>query len=259
MRTIRVQTPPNLAHRPVVSFDDEAFNSLIWQKGYKVLLEEARQCPCRSRESGSPLSACQNCRGFGFLFINPIETRAIISEIRKEPRYEEWSEESRGTIQATFMNANRLAEYDRVTFLEAVSKRSEALRVRSSGEEGKLFVFLTYYPTKIIDVFYFQSPSSPLVQLSAENYTIDTNPYVLLLDFKPPLNWNYTITVTYNCRPQYHVIDLPKETRVSNRTTRLGRVEDIQLPVHAVLRKAHMVLGIDDFEGGTQMIDNSYK
>ena len=257
--TIRTQTPPDLTGQPKASFSPVAFDALIFQQGYRVLHEEARICPCRSRESGSPLSTCQNCRGFGLVFINPVETRAIISGINKKTKYgEEWSEASIGTISTTLMNVNKLAENDRITFLEVVSKRSETLRVRNVG--GQKFVFLTYKPVEILDVFYFEGSTVPLVKVYEADYELsDSNEYVVMLNFVAPAEFNNTVVVTYNCNPGYHVIDLPHDLRAGTAINPSGQVVKIDLPVQAILRKAHLVLGLSDYEGGISILDNSYK
>lgn len=260
--TIRTQTSPNTIGQPVVNFDQDAFNTLIWQKGYEVLLEEARQCPCRSRASGSPLPTCYNCRGYGWLFINPIETRALISSINKRPRYGvEWSEESIGTISASFMHIDRVAEYDRVTFINATSKRSEVLPVRTA-DNGSKIVFLTYKAASILDVFYLESAEKALIKASSDEYALlEDNPYIVELDFEPPADWNEMITVTYVHYPQYHAIDLPHDIRASTVITPLGQVEKVDLPVQSILRKAHLVLGVSDYDAGVsgvELADNSY-
>lgn len=259
MTNIRTQAPPELAGQPKASFQSEAFDALLFQQGYRVQHEEARLCPCRSRESGSPLPTCQNCRGFGLVFINPIETRAIISSINKKSKYVEWSEEQIGTISATLMNIDKLTENDRITFLDVVSKRSETLNVRIV--EDQMFVFLTYKPVTILDVFYFVSPTLPLVKLTAgTDYVLSTdNEYVLLLNFTPPSGFNNTVVVTYNNNPSYMIIDLPHDLRASTIINQSGQLEKIDLPVQAILRKAHLCLTMGDYEGGVQTIDNSYK
>jgi hypothetical protein len=257
--TIRTQSPPPLAGQPKASFNNEAFDALLWQQGYSILLEEARQCPCQTRESGAARVDCQNCRGFGWNFLNPIKSRAIISNINKKGKYgTEWSEENKGTIMVSLMNVNRLAEMDRITFTEITSKRSETLRVRSV--DGRLFVFATYLPTEILDIFYFELSTLPLVKLSTSDYSIDeNNKYIVLLNFVPPSGFNNTVTITYLCAPSYHVIDIPHDSRSATVVNNNGQMESVNMPINAVLKKSHVVLGLNDYDGGIVTQDNSYK
>jgi hypothetical protein len=260
MTNIRTQTAPILAGAPKASFQADAFDALLWNQGYRVELEEARQCPCQSLESGTPLVTCQNCRACGWLFLNPITTKAVISNINKKTKYGvEWSEESIGTILVSLMNVDRLADMDRITFLDVVSKWSERRRVRTVN--GQQFVFLTYKPQEILDVFYLQNAQLPLIKLIVdEDYSLHpTNPYILNLNIAPIAGWNSTVTVTYMCNPQYHVIDLPHELRAGTIINQMGQIEKVDLPVNAVLKKSHLCLSLNDYDGGIQTLDNSYR
>lgn len=256
--TIRTKSSPNLISQPVVNFDKNSFDATLWNKGYNVLHEESRPCPCRSKNSGSPLPNCQNCRGFGWVFINPIRTKALVSNINKKQRYVEWSEETIGTISATLMNDDKLAEMDRITFLEVVSKRSEILKIRESSSQK--FVFLTYKPNEILDVFYFESSSTPLIKLTESQYGISSeNEYILLLNFTEPSGFNGVVTVGYLCNPSYIIIDLPHDLRASMIMNSMGQLEKIDLPINAILRKTHIMFGVNDYIGGIKTLDNSYK
>jgi hypothetical protein len=261
MTNIRT-SPPSLVGQPKISFIPEAFDAAIWNNGYRVVHEEARQCPCQSRESGSPRPECQNCRGFGLVFINPTETMAIISGINRKTKYgEEWSEVSMGTIACTLRNVNRLAENDRITFIDVFSKRSETLRVRTVDNQA--FVFLTYHPVELLDVFYFADPLLPLVKLTPGlDYELDPdNAYIMNCKFQQPDGFNNTVTVTYTYQAQYHVYDTPHDIRASQVLNNNGQQVSADLPIQAILRKAHIALSMNDRqgEGAVNLINNSYK
>jgi hypothetical protein len=257
--SIRTQSPPNLVGIPKASFIEGSFEALIWQQGYSILLEEARKCPCRSLDSGSPLANCQNCRGFGYIFINPIKTKAVISNVNRNTKYLEWSAENTGTIAASIANIDRLAEYDRITFTDVVSKRSEVIKVREVGEQS--FVFLNYKPLEVLDVFYLADPALPLVKLTKDSDYIlsTTNDYILLLNFVPSEGFNGMISVAYMCNSTYLVVDIPHDLRAGTVMNSNGQLEKIDLPVNAILRKADIVLGMNDFDGGIVTLSNSYK
>lgn len=257
--TIRTATPPSVISQPSATFDKTAFDVLLWNKGYDVMLEESRQCPCRTRESGAPLVTCQSCRGLGYVFINPITTKAIITNIRKSPKFMEWSEENVGTVLATFRDVDRVTEMDRVTFVNGTTKRSETLTARTV--EDQQFVFLTYGLKEVVDIFYFTGAGTALARLSESEYTLpDDNIYVIELNKTFPEGFNNVVTVTYLCAPQYLVIDVPKDVRTSTVVDNNGVGSRIEMPVNAVLRKSHIVWGQDDYGAtGVKTIDNSYK
>ena len=79
MGSIRTQTPPNLGNYPKVDiFRREDFNEALWENGYDVRLEEAVACPCKGTSADAKVT-CSNCLGTGWVFINPIRTRAFIN------------------------------------------------------------------------------------------------------------------------------------------------------------------------------------
>ena len=193
-----------------------------------------------------------------FVWIPPV-TRGIISNINKKGKYFEWGEENVGTIMVSLMNVNKLAEMDRITFTEIVSKRSEALRVRTV--DGQLFVFTVYKPVEILDIFYFESSTTPLVKLSTSDYSVSNeNPYVILLNFVPPDAFNNMISIAYSCAPTYHVLDILHDARAGTILDYVGQLDSVNLPINAIFRKAHLMLGMNDYDNsGVQTIDNSYK
>jgi hypothetical protein len=105
-----------------------------------------------------------------------------------------------------------------------------------------------------------ETPALPLVRLTAAvDYEISTgNEYILLLNFVPVTGFNNTVTVTYLSNAGYHVIDLPHDLRASTIINQMGQLEKVDMPIQAILRKAHIVLGMSDAEGGIVTLDNSY-
>lgn len=129
--SIRQSTPPNLIGQPDNKlFRKNDFDSLIWLKGYSVIIEQAIACPCRGK-SGSALPTCQNCLGLGWVFVNPVETKALITSINVNTKFKEWSPELTGTVQITVRDEDRLSFFDKVTFKTRTSILSEVKPVQT--------------------------------------------------------------------------------------------------------------------------------
>ena len=80
---IRTATRASQIGQPSVSFRNDDFAALIDSKGYTIIIEKAVRCPCE-REMGQALVSCQNCYGSGYIFINPLKTKAIASGINRD-------------------------------------------------------------------------------------------------------------------------------------------------------------------------------
>lgn len=262
----RIQTPPNLIAQPVVEFRKNDYEAAIWNKGYDIILESAVRCPCKS-ENNDNIPHCQNCLGTGWFFINPIKTKAILTGINKNTDYKDWSAEMIGTISVTTMDINKLSFMDRITLVNSIAglvqNRSiftETKRLRTFGENPK-FVFLSYEPKEILDVWIYRGSGYSLVKLDpSTDYNIKSdNGYVLefTYDFNTVSNFNGTISIRYEHELQYHILDLPHDVRNSSIKSNLGSLKQQLLPVNAIARKAHYVLNRDNYDANF-IINNSY-
>lgn len=68
---------------------------------------------------------------------------------------------------------------------------------------------------------------------------------------------NFTLSVRYYHKLQYHVIDIPHVIRNSYRKDKQGRDELQKLPINAIARLSHYVVDGQNF-AGDNIIDNSY-
>ena len=254
--------PPNLIGQPSVNLRKPDFEAVIYNKGYDVIIERAIACPCKSGD-GHPNIDCQNCRGVGWVFINPTSTRCILTSINKSTKYKEWSTELIGTVSVTTYFSQRLSYMDRITmmnnpYVTNTSILSEIKRLRIVGTQTP-FVFLSYKPMTVKEVYLYTAPDIPLLKLDPLtdfNINLD-NPYILDLTYVFPVDFNGSISVTYEHELQYHVIDIPHDVRNSFKVNNDGRDEQITLPINAIARKAFNVLDVSDY-GGLNLIDNSY-
>jgi len=261
-KSIRQDTPQNVIGQPTPFFDESAFDAAIWNKGYDIVIEKAIRCPCKDKQTTKNLSTCQNCRGLGWFFINPIETKGIITGINKDLKYKSFSPEFIGDISLTIRDNIRLAYMDRILFKNDYSILSEDKIVREFEESGsiKYFVFLSYEAETIESVWVFNGSANPLIKLTSSQYSINsTNGFALDLDydFTSITDFSGNIGVRYKHEVQHHVVELPHDLRRSFKIDNNGKEEKLQLPVNAICRVAHQVLDLANYDGDG-IIDNSY-
>lgn len=257
MANIRTQTPPNLIGAPKVNiFNKEDFNAALWENGYDVILEEAVACPCKGQSSDN-LVTCSNCLGTGWVFINPIRTKAFISSINRSTKYKDWSPEMIGTIAATFMDTNRISFMDKITMLNFTSEMSEVLSLRNYNSHK--FVFCTYRVSYIKSIFLFSSENELLTLVDPSLYTINNNSFVVDIDSSVfPVGFNGKVSIRYRHRTTYNILDIPHDMRMTKEYSNNGTKSVVEMPIQCIARKSQYELGsVTNYEGDN-VNDNSY-
>ncbi len=260
--SIRTQAPPNMEVFPKINvFNREDFNEALWENGYEVTLEEAVACPCKGLSS-APKVTCGNCLGTGWVFVNPIKTKAFASSINKNTKYKDWSPEMIGTVAVTFMNVNRFGFMDKITLNKNFGFMSESFNARINTDPGyAYFVFGTYKFVEITSVFVFGGDNLPLIKLDATEYRINpNNGYVLdIKETSIPEGFNMKISVSYKHRITYNILDIPHDIRITKHYDQSGKREMQEMPIHAIARKAQYELGSASNYSGNNIFDNSFK
>lgn len=249
-----LQTPPaSIVGRPSVSFNLEDFEALIQNQGYNVQWEETVMCPCRGQNT-APLITCKNCLGTGWVMLGLRQTKMIITSINNTTKYTVWSPERKGTVQVTAFNRDKLSFMDRVTIIDSQTIDSEVLYLSNKDGEGKRFAYTVYKVNSVINIFGFDTPTSPLVPLVAgEDYEVDGY-FLTLLENSKTQNMT-VVSVRYFHYPQYFVIDIPHDIRSSNFRNFNNTERKMLLPINAVAAKASYV--IDRPSLVNQNIDNT--
>lgn len=257
MTNIRTATRPNNIGGIRVDFTQPEFDNAIFDKGYEVIWYEAVRCPCNKAREGH-LSTCNNCLGLGWVFVNPIQTKALITSINKDTKYKYWSQELSGTVNVTLRDQERLSVMDKIVLKNKFSLMSELRDVREVA--GQKFIFTTYPIDQIHSVFLFNSVSTKLVRLTMDEYMVSTdNPYVLKINKTPlPTGFNNVVSIKYKHKVQYNVIDLPHDLRYSTELNRKGQEIELPLPIQAIARKSEYLTGYSVNYDGTGILDNSY-
>jgi len=252
-KKITVSKAPNLIGRPQVYFNKEGFEAAIWAQGYDIIIERAVRCPCKTQGSDN-LSSCKNCGGTGWLFINPVKTKAIITSQNSSVKFAAWSEETVGDANITVRDSDRLGFMDRITVIEGESIHSQT--AYPVIYDDTLFAFLDYKPKEILEVFMFVADNEKLALLSYDEYRIDGDK--IYLDDKFKDIQDITISLRYVHAPQYHVIETTRDVMVST-TFKVGETKKTsQMPISARIRKSHYIIDKENF-ANDYLFDNSYE
>ena len=256
--SIRTATKPNSIGNVRIDFSQPAFDNAIFDKGYEVDWYEAVSCPCSKNREGA-LSSCQNCLGTGWIFVNPLNTKALITSINKDTKYKYWSQELTGTVNVTLRDVERLSYMDKIILKNKYSLISELRDLRTLPTNEK-FIFTTYPIQEVISVFLFNGESNALRKLTSSEYSVSSlNEYVLNLSISNyPINFNGIVSIKYKHKVQYNVVDLPHDLRYSTEINKRGQEVELPLPIQAIARKTQFILGESLNYAGTGLIDNSY-
>lgn len=255
-KSITNQAAPSIAFQPRVDFQNEAIEKLIQQKGYDCFIEKGFQCPCHSKES-TQRSGCKNCGGSGWVFINKIKTRLILTSMNLPTKMKDWSAENKGTVSVTGRDVDHLSFMDRITVIDVNAVYKELLFPKDNGAN---FLAYTLYDMKSVnDVFLFTDVDEPLARLEeTTHYTISDNKVILESSLFDGID-EPCISISYVHSPQYLTMDIPREvmnTFVLDRVT--GNEQSVKMPIHAIAVRSHYVLDSENF-AGDRLFDNSYE
>lgn len=259
--SIRKSPPANLIGLPNPEFEKNLFDAALWQKGYDCHVDKSIECPCRGGNENKPLPSCQNCGGVGWVFINPIQTKVLITGVNRDTKYKQWSQELIGNVSVSLRDIEQSGFMDRITILNETAIFSEVRKIRQV-EVTPLsflnFIFLSYEVKNIEDIFVFKADNQKLIRLNSEQWIVNpNNPYsIVFTDDVLTQSSNLTVSVRYKHNVQYHILDIPHVIRSSNITNGFGQLEKVRLPNQYMARLAHYVLR-PDFDGDG-IIDNSY-
>lgn len=236
-----------------LDFEKGQFDALIENKGYPVVWERAIPCPCSKRSESASKTTCQNCIGTGWVFINPVQIKGLITSINKDTKYREWSVELLGTFAVTVTSKYKLSFMDRLTVLGSRATHSENLIVKQNG--NKWFVRTTYEIKEIVDIFKFESVYKALKLLE---FGVDYNFEGNQIAFLKNIEYGDSVTVTYLHELQYHILDLNHDVRNTVALNKYSQEEVVELPIAAIARRTHIVINSYEFNGD-EIFNNSYK
>jgi len=261
-KPVTVETPPELVGDSTPTLNQNDFDDALFAHGYDCHVEKALPCPCRDGATKSALSSCGNCNGVGWIFVEKKSTKLVIQSMNRMTKYQNWSEDDRGTISISGRGVDRLAFMDRITVLDLLSIYAEVARVRRL--DNKLFAYTIYSPVTFTEVYLFEGDSKALTPLSLlTDYTIVENRLILADKYKNKNLKEMKLSLRYLHFPQYNVVDITREITANKGV--LDRICDpnasldeelAKLPLHVVGRKTHYVLDAPSVDG-VSVFDNT--
>lgn len=239
-------------------FDKKQIDLTIRDKGYNVLYEKALRCPCKSQSSDHQ-TACLNCGGSGWMFVNATLTKMTMHSISSERKYQEVGREDLGMVQITALDGNILSLMDRITILDGLTDHTEILYPTLSDDGTKLFAFTKYNLIGVDYLGIFVNNTTNVNQLlETQDYTFHDN--VIEFTSLHGASSNPTglsVSIRYLHAPVYHVWDIARDTMRSTVVDNTGKKQVINLPIHAVGKRSHLVKDAENYTG-TRLLDNSF-
>lgn len=119
---------------PRADFKADAFDTLIQQKGYRVIWQQGMFCSCYNAQSGQPDYNCSTCKGKGYLYFGDTETRALVTSISGHKEQEHIGLQDLGSAYLTPLSTDNVGFRDRFIFQDFTMKYSQ-LVTRGTGED----------------------------------------------------------------------------------------------------------------------------
>jgi hypothetical protein len=253
-KTVRDQIPGGSVSIPA-HFNKPEAEATIRDKGYACVYEKAYSCPCKDKEVAHK-GSCKNCGGTGWVFMNPANTRLIISGIQhdsklKEAALSEMGLWELGVVNVTATNEVKMSMMDRITIMDATAEHSQILYIYGHEVTSELFTFTKYDIKSIEYVAVFIDTDTPLLRLvEGVDYTFQDN---ILKFISGAVSEDNQITIRSVHHPVFHVIDILRESFSSYN----GNGDKLTLPVKAVAKRAHLIKDAENFDGD-RLFDNSW-
>jgi len=249
---------------PRADFELNDFHKILYQKGRRVLYEKALQCPCKSKAVNQQ-SGCKNCGSTGWIYINPKETRMLVTNLSVVTDYKGWSEEVRGMANITCRDDEQLGYMDRITLVDGKAIHQEVVHIKPINQTGTsdYFCWTDYKIQKMLFAGIFITINEKLTILSSNDFEMGPgNILKIKWDFINALPSNIpkdklSISLRYYHRPVYYVLEMKRDTMQTFKYQNGGEVIQ-NMPVSAIARRSHYFQQSPN-TGDDRFVDNSYQ
>lgn len=183
---------------------------------YVVLWEKGLTCPRRVEDADNHDINCSLCEGTGFLYVDPIETKAIVSSISLHQMYQSFGRFDAGMAQISLPSGLKPSWWDRITLVEATVRYNEPV-LRDATSLCKLRYDITAPLDAETGVLTIVDSNGSVYD--ATTYTVP-NGKLVWVDGAGPAEGTY-YTVSYFVKPRYVILDLTHQVRLFS-TDRTG-------------------------------------
>jgi hypothetical protein len=224
-------------------------------KGYRVIHAKAYRCPCKERQS-SEQTVCGNCGGGGWFWANPTLTRMIISGISSTRKYESEGRLDYGSVNVTANEIDKLSFMDAIVVLDGTSEHTEVMYPAMTDSGTQLFSMTKYDIKKIDYLGLFEGTGVKIKRLTEPaDYSFQDNK--IIFDAAYNALEDPAVTIRYSHAPVYHIVDIQRDCMRSVVNSGNAGEQIVELPIHAVAERAHLVKEAENF-AGTRLFDNSW-
>lgn len=248
-----IQSPQSSGTSLAADFQEQEFDVLFRDKGYNVIHERAIQCACKGKGSDS-LSSCQNCGGSGWFFVNPTQTRMIITSMQLDRQYDEQARLDVGMAYITSRASDKIAFMDKISLIDSLTVHHEVLFPQL---DTSIYRASTHYDIKDVEyIGLYNGDKNKLIRLQeGTDYTYSNN----VIDFGSiVVADDKKITIRYRHNPVFHIWDNPRETAVSLLVKGSSRRDVLQLAVKGIGKRSHMIANAENWIGN-RLLDNSWE
>jgi hypothetical protein len=230
-----------------VDFVENDHDKLISDEGYDVIFEKSIKCPCRKVYKSKAHVNCVSCKGSGWVYTEPTDTRAIITSQAKKLSYGMQGEIlNAGAISVTPFSTIVMTEYDRLTLLDSLAVISEVPVVYYDEDIDRLCAKFNYPITKIENFYRLVSYSVELETITEDKYTIDGNILTFTEEYSQGKSEETNLSCRYMYRPVYLIYDVAKHVRDVKLDMEGGNLKSVIYPQLCTARLAHHLTNYED-------------
>jgi len=202
---------------PRADFKVDQFDALIDQKGFNTLWMQSMFCSCYDLSTGQPEYTCKVCKGKGYVYLDPVKTKVVVSSISGNKVQETVGLQDIGHALLTSKSNEFIGFRDKFIFPEFTCKFSEVL---IKGED-----FLKYEAKKILFLQY-----KGLFLKNGIDFKISSEDYQTILWSSDVINDEEQYSVLYLTSPVYLVTGIAHELRATYHLTEGNLEKFVELP-----------------------------